>query len=369
MNVVFIAPTPPPINGNSLGAKVFLDELKKDNTIHVISLSKPSLKSGIGSWARIKQIVRIVFSVYKAQKNADLIYLTLAESRAGNIRDLLVYLVCFAKNRNMVIHMLGGAGMKKILSRHGFMFMVNKFFISRLGAVVVEGWPQAQTFEKVISKRKIHIIPNFAEEFLFASDDEVLARYKSTSPLKILFLSNLLFGKGHYELLNGYMQLPEEIKQNVNLTFVGGFESEGEKQKFLSKIKNVEGIVYYGAFISGNEKRAMYLDSHIFCLPTYYPYEGQPISIIESYATGCVAMVTMHSGIPQIFEDGKNGYVVQRQSIDSITKTITEIWKNREDLKTIGIYNNKIAKQKYRIDKYNSALMKLANLIANKECI
>lgn len=367
MKIVFIAPIPPPVNGNSLAAKVFLEELQNENDVEVIDLSKSSLKSGVSSLSRIKRILKSVFKVYRVQNKADLLYLTLAESSLGNIRDLFIFFVCFRKRNRMIVHMLGGAGMKEILSKSGLIYKLNNFFLSKIGAIVVEGWPQAKTFERVIDRNRIHIVPNFAEDFLFASEEELYAKYEQTEPLRILFLSNLLYGKGQHELVDGFLQLHETIRQNIRLTFVGGFESERDKQIFLKKIEDKSEIHYYGAFVSGYEKREMYLKSHIFCLPTYYPYEGQPISIIESYATGCVAMVTMHSGIPQIFEPGKNGYEVKKKSSDSIRKTIVDIWNDRESLKKIGRYNYEIASRKYRTKIYVASLMNIVRKITQQE--
>lgn len=367
MRIVFIAPIPPPVNGNSLAAKVFLEELQNENHVDVIDLSKSSLKSGVSSLSRIKRILKSVFKVYRAQKKADLLYLTLAESSLGNIRDLFIYFVCYRKRNRMIVHMLGGAGMKKILSKSGLIYKLNKFFLGKIGGIVVEGWPQAKTFERVIDRERIHIVPNFAEDFLFASEEELTTKYERTETLQILFLSNLLYGKGQHELVDGFLQIEESIRQNIRLTFVGGFESERDKESFLKKIENANEIHYYGAFVSGSEKRQMYLKSHVFCLPTYYPYEGQPISIIESYATGCVAMVTMHSGIPQIFEPSKNGYEVEMKSSNSIRKTIIDIWNNRDCLKKIGLYNYEIASQKYRTKIYVSSLMGIVGRLAHQE--
>ena len=47
----------------------------------------------------------------------------------------------------------------------------------------------------------------------------------------------------------------------------------------------------------------------VFVLLTRYPNEGQPISILEAMGNGMVVITTDHAGIPDIVEDGVNGFL------------------------------------------------------------
>jgi len=155
MKILFIAPLPPPVTGNSLAAKVFFDELVKNHQVEVINLNKDSFKSGAISFDRIIQIANILKIVWNKKKDTDIIYFTISESLAGNIKDLFVYLICFKKLKQMIVHMLGGAGMKNILDKKGIQYRLNKFFISRLGGILVEGQVQSDTFSGLLSPDKM----------------------------------------------------------------------------------------------------------------------------------------------------------------------------------------------------------------------
>ena len=73
--------------------------------------------------------------------------------------------------------------------------------------------------------------------------------------------------------------------------------------------------------MTGEKKRRLFAEAHVFCLPTYYSYyEGQPISILEAYASGCVVITTDHGGICDIFKDKINGFRVEKRSCLSIKK-------------------------------------------------
>ena len=62
--------------------------------------------------------------------------------------------------------------------------------------------------------------------------------------------------------------------------------------------------------VEGEEKRNLLKQSHIFCLPTFHKFEGQPISILEAYASGCIVLTTANGGINEIFKNGTNGFLV-----------------------------------------------------------
>jgi len=362
MKILFIAPLPFPINGQSKASKVLLDKLIYDkHNVTVVNLSKNSLKNGFNSLNRVFDIFSILFEVWKKRKDNDIIYLSLAESFFGNLRDLFVYVICYKSRHKIFIHMLGGAGMKKILEGNGVQQKINSFFLNEIAGVIVEGSVNFEVFSKVINEDKIHIVPNFAEDFLFVNNEEIKAKFSDKQNIQILYLSNLIPGKGYDELADAYIELEEAFKKQVNIVFVGGFESQESENEFLTKIKTHNGLNYIGKFIDGEKKRELYCQSHVFCLPTYYPFEGQPISILEAYATGCVVITSDHSGIPFIFADKENGFMVKKKSIVSIKKAIEDVLGYKNQLEEIALNNRNEALGKYRTSIYQEATVQIFN--------
>jgi len=352
MKVLLVAPLPQPVNGQSKASKMVLESLANDDVVAIVNLSKQSLKNGVNSLGRFLEIFKVLTNVWKNRKGNDLIYLSIAESFAGNLRDLFIYLICFSSRQKIVIHMLGGVGMTKILNGKGPISYLNRYIISKIGGVIVEGEINFNTFSKVISKDKVHIIPNFADDFLFVSDQEISQKFRNIKPVQILYLSNLIPGKGYDELANAYIKLAAQYKENVIINFVGGFESLESEKDFLLKIEKHKGLNYLGKFIDGAKKRELYCKSHVFCLPTYYPFEGQPISILEAYATGCAVITSDHSGIPFVFTDRINGFGVEKKSIPSLINAIESVVDNKHELIDIAFNNRDEALKKYRISIY-----------------
>lgn len=359
MKILFIAPLPPPVTGQSLATRVFFDELIKFHQVDVINLSKESFEQGVNSFERIIQVVMILKEVLRKKKGVDMIYFTISESFAGNIKDILIYLICFNKLSKMIIHLHGGAGMRHIMrDQSSFLRPINRFIISRLGGIIVLGQYHVDIYSNIVPSGEIHIVPNFAEDYLFLKEEEIKGKFDRIQPLRILFLSNLIHGKGHNELVDAYLALDDNLKKRVIIDFAGGFASEIQKSEFLEKIQGNRQLYYHG-LVGGAEKKDLFTRAHIFCLPTYYPYEGQPISILEAYATGCVVITTDHSGIRDVFKDKINGYEVQKRSANSIRLVIEQIIEKKENLFSIASFNRKIAHDKYRTFNYNASLLRI----------
>jgi glycosyltransferase involved in cell wall biosynthesis len=78
--------------------------------------------------------------------------------------------------------------------------------------------------------------------------------------------------------------------------------------------------------------------------------EGQPISILEAYASGCVVITTGQAGIRDIFTDGINGYEVQPDDQQSIKLMIEKVRTSSADLVSIAYHNRQTALTNYRTD-------------------
>ncbi|HEY4784737.1 MAG TPA: glycosyltransferase family 4 protein [Bacteroidales bacterium] len=353
VKIVYIAPLPPPINGHSLVSKAFYDALELDYDVKAINLSKKSFVEGVDSFGRIIEIIKILKDVWFNKKDASSIYLTISESLAGNLKDILIYLLCFNKLSKMYIHLHGGSIKKLLWDRHKALYFVNKFFIKRLGGIIISGESHLEIFS-FVDRPKIHIVPNFAPDGMFVSEEHVKTKFLNLMPLRILYLSNFIEKKGYNELLEAYLTLDEIHKSQVTIDFAGRFESESQKQLFLQKLKGHSGIRYHGA-VDDEMKRKLFAESHIFCLPTAF-LEGQPISILEAYAAGCVVLTTGQSGILDIFTNEINGYQIQEKSPDSIKHTLEQILVTPQDMLPVALNNVRTAGRKHRISAYNSSL-------------
>lgn len=328
----------------------------------MIDTAKKKSSKFITKIIRNFEVIAILAKVVKYVYRSDIVYLTISESVSGNIKDIITYLLCFPKLNQLTIHLHGGAGMIKLMDdKTSWISRINTFFLKRLANAIILGPSHVAVFENSISKEKIHIVPNFAEDYLFLSQTEILSKFDNMEIIEVLYLSNLLPAKGYVELFKAFSEMPNYVRSKFKVHFAGAFGSNEDKSVFTSEIQEFSNVEYHGV-VRGEQKKNLFEKAHIFCLPTYYPYEGQPISILEAYATGCAVITTDHSGIRDVFSDKSNGYQVEKRSIESIRNVLTKIASNPEELKRIGLENNRIAQERYRTSIYTDTLKKIMNL-------
>ena len=353
MNILFIGPLPPPITGHSLVDQVLLDELQLHHNINIVNTNKSSFVSGIYSKQRIDEILNILNQVWSNRNRNDSIYLTISESIPGNIKDILIYFVCYNNLHKIVIHLHGGSFKRDVMDKSRMLKLVNEFFIKRFKTIIISGKSHLNIFSEYVEKKNIAIIPNFASESLFIDKNDILTKYAKTNPLNILFLSNLIEGKGYMDLIDAYFGLDDISKKNVVLNIAGAADPEHiKKTKFLERIANDERIHYHG-FIDDEKKKNLLADAHVFCFPSSL-LEGQGVVVLEAYASGCVVITTASGGIKDVFENGVNGYKTETKSAISIQHTIEKILQAPEMLLPIALHNRTIASDEYRMKIYTT---------------
>ena len=134
-------------------------------------------------------------------------------------------------------------------------------------------------------------------------------------------------GKGYLDLLYGIENFSEKLLNLFEFNFAGNFKNINEKNKYMSRIKKFPQIKYHG-YIDNLKKQKLLNEAHIFILPTRY-FEGQPISILEAYASGCIVLTTKKPGILDIFKPNFNGYSIDEKSPESIKKNLLKVAKNK----------------------------------------
>lgn len=170
-------------------------------------------------------------------------------------------------------------------------------------------------------------------------------------------MSSMRDKKGYNVLADAFLCLDKNVQELIRVDFAGRFDSEFPKKEFLDKIDGVEQLYYHGS-VDDSTKKSLFLQSHVFCLPTSY-FEGQPISILEAYASGCVVLTTGQNGIRDIFENDVNGFEIPEITPQSISSIIKDKILSSGNLLQMAIENRKMAGEKYRTTSFNSSLRKI----------
>jgi glycosyltransferase involved in cell wall biosynthesis len=206
-----------------------------------------------------------------------------------------------------------------------------------------------------LSKESIFILPNFAEENLYAEDVEV-----SSKELRIIYISNLMSEKGIFFLLDSLLELK---KQNIpyRARIAGNIDKKFEKD-ILKRLKELPNVTYLN-IVRGLEKKKVLDWGNIFILPTFYKMEGQPISILEAMASKNLIITTAHAGIPDIVKNGVHGFFVAKKSSTSITKRLLYLSENKDVITNIANRNKTYFLSNFSVDKFKDRFLEILSVI------
>lgn len=290
---------------------------------------------------------RLFFSKY------DAIYFTSSRSKLGFIRDAILIILFYKKSK--VVNHLHGADFKLFYDSCGPLYKAAVEFVYKRvsnSIVLTEGMKKQYS---QFPDMNVEVVPNFYLEDNSSTFDE---RDFVRDKIKVVFLSNLIPDKGIVELLSAVKKINLEHGINLELAIAGsvlGYESV--KLKIENEFSDCEFVKYLGV-VSGDKKNKLLKSSHIFALPTYYPTEAQPISIIEAMASGCSILTTRHNYIEE-FVTNDNGILIEKKSVQAIIDGLIFLHANREKLAKTSQYNVTYSKRVFSMNKYVSNIDKI----------
>lgn len=158
---------------------------------------------------------------------------------------------------------------------------------------------------------------------------------KDSSKVRLLFIANKFFEKGGkevleaFEILNNKYDIELIIKCKVPTSFK-------IKYKNFNNLRIIEENLPYVTLF-----KEVYCNSDIFVFPSYIDTFG--FSLLEAMSVGLPIVTTNIFAIPEIVEDGKNGFLIEAKKYD---------WANENGLMKVEYIINPEKRMKmYTLDK------------------
>jgi len=203
--------------------------------------------------------------------------------------------------------------------------------IARLTSVVFLNELLRDRCKEFVPDSKARIIPNTIDESIQFSSDEVETKQlvrKDRRVFRLLYLGSMTASKGWQDAVFA-TEIMHKKGLAVELDLVGRWESDDDKASFTDHV--VRGglgsvVHHHGAVSDRALLKEMFARSDAFLLPTYYPTEAQPLTIIEALSAGTPVISTVHAGIPEMMTDNKEGFLVQKHRPDSIVDAVEKLF-------------------------------------------
>jgi len=268
-------------------------------------------------------------------------YIPAPGKRSALYRDWVVMFICRPFFKRMVLHW-HAAGLAKWLEI--VVGMRHRSITYRLMkqvdlSIVLSRYNRADA-EKLFS-RHVRVVsngipdpaPRFEKEVLprrqarFAARCKLLAGGRLSAAeeqaaggdphvVKVLYLAHCTREKGLFDSLAAASLAAERLSErqapvSIRLLIAGGFVTAAEESEFthLMAVPAVAQMVQYLGFVSGDQKNNLLREADLFCFPTYFQNENQPVNLIEAMAFGLPILTTRWRSLPELFPAGYPGLV------------------------------------------------------------
>ena len=369
--ILFIAPTPPRYTGPEIATKYLLESslVKRFRIIHVRS----NVRANSRDQGKINPVVIIRFLKICWQilwqtltLHPHLVYCVIGSNKSGFLRDVCVVLLAKLTGRKVVAHYRGGNfdNFYKISSAK--LKRIIRFGLRRMDIVIVEGYRLKNMLDGLYPQGQVRVLCNGIHPIDVKRD---LSFHRDGKPVNILFMGNVSFAKGFYDLILAYKKVLEKHPE-VHLNFTGEIirlENErniipeyfsGEmNERFLNSTDVILDFVNnassynanYLGFIDEGDKRKVLQNADIFVLPSYS--EGFSYAVLEALASGLPIVTTNVGALPEIVTDGENGFIIESGDYEALSKKIIQLVEDQNLRRDMALRNIEKAAREFNIER------------------
>ncbi|HAZ3868416.1 TPA: colanic acid biosynthesis glycosyltransferase WcaL [Escherichia coli] len=144
------------------------------------------------------------------------------------------------------------------------------------------------------------------------------------TPLEIISVARLTEKKGPHVAIEACRQLKEQgVAFRYRILGIGPWE---RRLRTLIEQYQLEDVVEMPGFKPSHEVKAMLDDADVFLLPSVTgadgDMEGIPVALMEAMAVGIPVVSTLHSGIPELVEADKSGWLVPENDARALAQRL-----------------------------------------------
>lgn len=213
-------------------------------------------------------------------------------------------------------------------------------------------------------QRKLYLETTLVDKMLVQdiNIDAVISARLAKPRKTILFLSRMEKAKGVHVLLQAFEELKKEHPE-FDLIFAGDGSATETLQNEIQKRKIKD--VHFTGFVSGQQKKALFLEANIFVFLS--EFEGMPNAVLEAMSFGLPVVTTNVGGIASVFEDEKNGKLLESSEIQSVIDAILKLTSDAEAYTSRGKINYTESREKFWSDAVAKRMRNIFSEVLEKE--
>ena len=341
--LILVGPLPPPVHGVTIFTEQLLASSLVDrfNVAHLDTSDHRPMDT-VGA-LDIRNILLGLVSYWHLFKlcirhRPAVVYVPISQTAIGFLRDSVYLMLPSLIFRSaVVIHMHGGHFGQFYAATNAAMRLCVRMAMRCVERAIVLGEVFKPAFLQWFPDSNIDVIPNGTSLAVPAVEKKLSA--PKSGPLTVTFLSNLIPTKGIVEFVMAARAVLTFAPETV-FVVVGNWAQRGSPEEArIGALLDKEGLRERICFVGEKrdcEKIEILSATDIYVLPTYYPFEGQPIVILEAMAAGCAVIATAHAAIPETVIDGESGIIVPPRDVNALSAAIRRLIQDRNTLLTMA---------------------------------
>jgi glycosyltransferase involved in cell wall biosynthesis len=326
--LLVVGPTPPPVHGVTVYVRMLLEaSAVRDrwDVVHLDTSDRRSLEN-LGRidvtnvFLALRHVAEFAWRMRRERVRA--VWIPVSSNAPAYLRDAFFILVAHASGARVVTHLHGG-GFREFYDRApaAVRWLVRVTSV-RVDRAWVLGEGLREMYHGLISSDRIRTVPNGVPDPVRGAPELSDDCY----PITLLHMGQLSVAKGVVELIEAARRLRVD-GADVRVVLAGPWLNAAEETKILAAIgqSGIDARVELAGVVTGGSKADLLARADIFVLATSYPYEGQPLAILEAMAAALPVVATPRAAIPDTVEDGVTGLLVPEGDTDALVAVLRRL--------------------------------------------
>lgn len=347
--VLFFFQLPPPVHGASVVNKNIKDSEYINSRIEAryVNISPAKEISDLGKlslkkvWLTFSILFKGIVQFFKF--SPQLVYLTLTPHGAGFWKDSLLLTIVKLFNANVTVHM-HGKGIADVVNSSLFLKFVYRFVFKGVNVIHLSESLFDDVKPVIDSNKKFFVVNNGVKSY------HVDEKHHG-NVVNFVYLSNFVPTKGADTFVAAINLIDTKYKEKFSVKMIGKVSEKDFYQKLVADVsENFTSNVEFVGPLYGDDKVAALSQGNVFVLPTRYKNECFPLSILEAMDFGLPILSTFEGAIPDIVDDGTNGWLFDASNAADLARRMMMYMDNPELIKQHG--NNARVKfdERYRLE-------------------
>ena len=370
--ILLIGPVPPPMGGteHQIAELLKSDLQRRFSVVHINSRVRTSNKArGYVDRSAVTQLAKLCASIIGKTLSArpKAAYFPIGSNTTGFLRDAVVILTLRLLGRRVVAHYRGGHFALFYAHASRPMKWLIRFVIGQVDQLLVQGDAIVRSFAGIHPDlSRIAVVPNGIRP---DSLPVALSERRATDRFTILYLGNLSFVKGFYDLIVAYQALRTQFPQ-LALEFGGEEIRVGEERNVLrdyfpadvqrrmeSSSQEIAAFVRRAAehhathlgVAAGAAKHEAFARASAYVLPSYS--EGFSMGVLEAMAAGLPIITTRVGAMADVVREGFNGYTVDPGDTEALKDRIARLILAPDQAEEMGRHSRELVQTTFHIDR------------------